>query len=216
MLTISTMKMYGDDPFGYCFKLTECENANCGNSGNGLRNENGFDMNGFQEFSQKLMLYDISRLNYIRAEIVKEKTKKVEEINESQTNLNTSTNKSILVSSGLIKKTGTKELDEDNKTKDDKDRRNSGSQSSEEKETEKDNPLTKEKIQEFHVKTSEEIKAFIKTLNFYGKDIFLKKKLPNKEENRLFMPRYSIPISFIITVRITKGNTICTILFNSP
>ena len=197
MLTISTMKMYGDDPFGYCFKFTECENANCGNSGNGLRNENGFDMNGFQEFSQKFMLYDISRLNYIRAELVKEKTKKVEEVNENQTSLNTSTNKSILVSSGLVKKTGTKELISEDTNKDEKERRNSESQSSEEKEAEKENQLTKEKIQEFHVKTSEEIKAFIKTLNFYGKDIFLKKKLPNKEENNA---GYSIEPNINITL----------------
>ena len=186
MLSVSTFKFYGEEAFGYCFKFTECENSNCGNTGNGLRNENGFDMNGFSDFSQKLMLYDIGRMNYVRAEIVLEKTQKQEEIvNLSSGNLNTSGNKSILVQSGLINSSKEKEEEINNNEKEKKEKTNNPSESgsSENNETKMENMLTKEKIQEFHVKTSDEIKNFIKTLNFYGKEIFLKKKLPNKEEN---------------------------------
>lgn len=182
ILSVSSFKFY-EEHFGYCFKFTECENSNCGNSGNGLRNEAGFDMNGFSEFSQKLMLYDISKLNYVRADIVKEKAVKENEGNNTLANVN---NNNILTVGGLTKTSAndlggltftSQAVAEENKQNENED----GSDS----DKEKDNILTYDKIHEYRMKSSEEIKAFIFSLSFYGKEIFLKKKLPNKEENNV-------------------------------
>ena len=59
------------------------------------------------------------------------------------------------------------------------------------------NPLTKEAIQDFQIKHSDDIKKFIKILPFFGKDILLKKKTPTKQE---FSAGYGIEPNINVSV----------------
>ena len=109
-------------------------------------------------------MFDLLNLNYIRTEIVSQKTgnrnlrEKEDNIeNEKQINKSNKENNK--------KATNIEEIIE----------------SSEEDKIQK-LELTKDKIMEFQTKDAKEIENFINQLTFYGEDVFMEKHRPNREK----------------------------------
>ena len=165
-LQIYPLRYKENEILGYCFQFFDLDN----------QDKIEYDENGFSEFQKKLMIFDIKKLNYTRADIVAVKNI-VEEIKTEETEKKTikekteETNRSN--ESGEKKETKTNEKSE-KKKKDESD--------SKESFVEIFNPLTKEAIQDFQIKPSDDIRKFIKILPFFGKEILLKKKTPTKQE----------------------------------
>ena len=165
-LQIYPLRYKENEILGYCFQFFDLDN----------QDKIEYDENGFSEFKKKLMIFDIKKLNYTRADIVAVKNI-VEEIKTEETekkNIKEKTEETNRSNeSGEKKETKTNEKNE-KKKKDESD--------SKESFVEIFNPLTKEAIQDFQIKPSDDIRKFIKILPFFGKEILLKKKTPTKQE----------------------------------
>ena len=195
-LQIFPVKYKENKILGYCFQFIEFENEI-----EDVKHIPGYNEFGFEDFAEKMLLYDINNLKYIRADIVKEK-KKID-INDENVNYNLNIN----YNKSNVKKNLTPTNDGENYKIEKSHRKNKDSQKNLNNNEENDskdnndnnkkpekkdslsgsiisdlNPLTKEVIQEFSIKNSDEIKKFIKSLPFYGKEIFMRKKTPQKQE----------------------------------
>ena len=179
MLLITKFKYSDEDTIGYCFRFTEAE-AKKGN----------VDPGEFRPNSKQHILFDMFRLNYIRTILVTQKSKNAKEY------------KSFVTQNTMLKDEntiGAKKKDRRSK----KDKTVGEDEDSEEEEVDKkvENILTHEKIIEFQGKGSEEIKAFIFGMPFYGNDVSLEKHRPNKERypvGKAQEPEIKISISTFI------------------
>jgi len=156
-LLIHKVKYREDDILGYTFRLTAVDQKRHHNQDN-----TEFKIN----FNiKKNLLYDLSKLNYMRTVVVKEKTKipdlnmdiKTKDADEKDQLLNQ-------ISSAKERK-----------------RRNSDLKSDDEDEKIKlvdMNLLTAEKVSEYHGKSSDDIKCFIYSLKFFGEGISYLKRDP--------------------------------------
>ena len=193
-LQIYPIKYKENKILGYCFQFIEFEDEF-----EGVKDMIGYNEYGIEEFEDKMLLYDINNLKYIRADIVKEK-KKIDinvEYNDINNNLTANFNKSSLknltpTNDGEKNEKSHRKKEKESKKNTNNNNEENDSNNNNKKQEKKDslsnslisdiNPLTKEVIQEFSIKNTDEIKKFIKSLPFYGKDIFMKKKTPQKQE----------------------------------
>jgi len=155
-LLITRIKFREDETLGYCFRLTNLE----------LRRQNQDSLDLSLNYNpNRLLMYDMGRLNYMRTVVVTQKTKKEDpvifyytpevesnKINQNQENSNTQLNK------------------KERKRR----RRNdsySDSSNDEQKKIADENVITKEKLQELSTKNIDEIKNYINNLTNFGDSI---------------------------------------------
>ena len=160
-LLISRIKFKDDEILGYCFRLTPTE----------LRKQNQENMDIRLNFnSNKLLIYDMSKLNYSRSIIVNEKSKLPEPIlftvtpdefiNNKFKEENNDNSNSINLKKNEKKKKKRKYSDV--------------SENSEEEEEEKhleDNIITKEKLNELQNQNMESIRFYIDNLYDFGDQV---------------------------------------------
>ena len=154
-IQISVMKYGESNILGYIFKIIDSLSK---------KKDSNIQQQSFIPNGNKEILFDLLNLNYIRTEIVSEKTgnrnlrEKEDNIeNEKQINKSNKENNK--------KATNIEEIIE----------------SSEEDKIQK-LELTKDKIMEFQTKDAKEIENFINQLTFYGEDVFMEKHRPNREK----------------------------------
>ena len=157
-IQINIMKFPNSDILGYAFKIVDSLSQ---------KRNPGLESQNYIPNSNKEILFDMMRLNYIRTEIVSQKVRNLnlrekEDLidNEKQTN---KSNKDKL-------KKSTNNLNNDEIIE------------SSEEEKKITVELTKEKLMELQTKDSKDIENFINQLPYYGADVFLEKHRPNKEK----------------------------------
>ena len=157
-MQISVMKLGPSDVLGYLFKIVDS---------NSKKKNSTIELEKFIPSGNKEILFDLLNLNYIRTEIVSEKSG----------NRNLRGNEETLIENSQQKHknkdkakniTNISNVDEIIES------------SEEDKKTEVE--LTKEKIMEMQTKNSHEIENFINQLPFYGEDVFMEKHRPNREK----------------------------------
>ena len=181
-LQIFPLRYKENEILGFCFQFFDIDNDS---------DNIKYDENGFSEFEKKLMIFDIKKLNYTKAEIVTVKTKNEEVKKEEIEKKNL---KEKIEESNRSNESGEKN---ETKTNEKNEKKKKEESDSKESFVEIFNPLTKEAIQDFQIKQSDEIRKFIKILPFFGKDILLKKKTPTKQE---FSAGYGIEPNINVSV----------------
>lgn len=153
-LSIKIMKFSDEEEIeGFCLKISQINNYD-----NTLKNKQNvnlikFDKN-IENSQKKLIMYDILKSNFVRTKLIKEK----EDLNQKYFNYTYDIEDEE--SEEIIKKKTLKTKKE---------------------EKEEENILTKEKVNYYKYRSSNEIKLFINNLKYYGNDITLEKHKPNKE-----------------------------------
>lgn len=151
-LLITRIKYKEDEILGYCLRLTNLDQ----------RRQNQENLDIRMHFNDnKSLMYDMTKLNYMRTVLVNEKT--------HQPDISHFMNKSP---ERTLEKTILSPL------KHNKKRRKKGDEKSDEEEEKllEEKALTKEKIQEFQAKNSDEIRGFINSLAFFGEGVALFKR----------------------------------------
>ena len=157
-IQISVMKYPDSDILGYAFKIVDSLSK---------KRNNNFKPQNFIPNSNKEILFDMMRLNYIRTEIVSQKVRNLnlrekEDLIDNEKQANKS-NKDKL-------KKSTKNLNNDEMIE------------SSEEEKKITVELTKEKLMELQTKDSKDVENFINQLPYYGADVFLERLRPNREK----------------------------------
>lgn len=154
-LLITRLYFRNENTLGYCFRLTQIEQRR--------RFQDNFDYK-LNFNNNKVLMYDMKKLNFLRTMLVNEKSR-VEKPEE--------TLHSPLLSKNEYKlRTSIKKTDKKRRRKDSK----SDSSEPEEDRIIEDNIITKEKLQEFQTKTSDDIRAYINSLANFGDNISLFKR----------------------------------------
>ena len=182
-LLITKMKFGDEEPVGYCLRFTSTDSR-----------KSNIDLNDFKPNSTRLIMYDILKMNFIRAHVVTQKKNPNEEYFQKKKDISQTNEPTI----NEISKKATKK----NKAKVKTSAGNSTDEE-EDKESKDDtkNALTKEKILEYQGKSSNEINAFINSLKYYGSDVSLEKHRPNKEKypaGKISEPNIKISISSFV------------------
>jgi hypothetical protein len=154
-LLIHRIKYREDETLGYSFRLTFVDQKKHNNQDN---IEYKFNFH-----KKKSLMYDMTKLNYMRTVIVKEK--KTPDLNDFIKN----------------KETETQSLIQQSSIKKDKRGRGTADKSDEEDDKAKAidlNILSSQKVSEMHGKSSEDIKSFIYSLRFFGEGVTLLKREP--------------------------------------
>ena len=210
-LNIIEIKFRDNEPLGYCFVLNEEEKF--------LRPDpkkeeklNKINKNNLVKYDKNILLYDVSKFNYIRVHMKSLEEEVDEEISEnSEVNLEKSRqNNSLMNSSQKVVKDvlDSNESRKTKGTKKKKKRKESDSSSSsnssdsdsknEKNYKNKKNPLTQEAIILLKGKDAENIRSFILDLPFYGSDVNLTRKSPNGSDFRVgygFEPNIKISVA---------------------
>jgi hypothetical protein len=160
LLLITKIKYNEEEALGYCFKFTEVETK-----------KGALDPYDFNTTKTKHILFDMLRLNYVRTVLVTEKSKGYQD------------NRPVIVdtsSKNSISKQPTVKATKKAKRKGGG-KNNEESELSDDEQPKVENLITKEKLIELQARNSDDVKAFIVSLQFYGADVSLEKHRPNKE-----------------------------------
>ena len=185
-LQINRIQYYEDKIIGFSFRFTEINK----------QKKVKFQHELFLPINKKEIMFDLLNLNYIRAEIVTQKTglrnlreNDLENKFDIGSPKNKDKNKNKNISFNVIQESSEEELDTNKK---------------------KEIVLSRETLLELQTKESTEVKLFINQLPFYGNDISLEKHRPNKEiypVGRTAEPSIKIQLSrFIIRMDEKKEN----------
>ena len=181
-LLITKMKFGDDLPIGYCLRFTsvETKKVNC-------------EVNDFKMSENKLVMYDILKLNYIRTDLIINNRPSLCNNIFARRKSKINTKDISHIQQEILKK----------KSKKNNKKIKIKNESEEEEENEKieDIYLTKESIIELQNKTSKDINDFINSIKYFGQDIVLEKHRPNKERylvGKRTEPNIKIQISSFI------------------
>ena len=178
-LQIFTFKNQKDEINGFIFKIYESKS---------IKQNHEKLKNKFIPSSKNQIIFDLLNLKYIRTAIVNKKTglrnlreseDKSEKENKEEKNIKYKSKRSNIKTKEIIKEKGSSDDDDELI----------------------ENKITKEKILELQTKNSNEIKLFINSLSFYGKEISLIKHRPNREKyptGKAQEPLIKISISIFI------------------
>lgn len=153
-LLISRIKFREDETLGYCFRLTNLDQRR--------QNIENIDLK-INYNPNRILMYDMARLNYMRTVLVTQKTRN----QEPQIFFNTP---DLEQKEKTIEHTNTNIQKKEKKKR----RRNdsySDSSIEEEKKIAEENVITKEKLQELSTKTMDEIKNYINNLVNFGDNV---------------------------------------------
>ena len=160
LLLITKIKYNEEEALGYCFKFTEVETK-----------KGALDPYDFNTTKTKHILFDMLRLNYVRTVLVTEKSKGYQDnrpvIVDTSSKNSISKQPTVKASKKAKRKGGGKNNEE--------------SELSDDEQPKVENLITKEKLIELQARNSDDVKAFIVSLQFYGADVSLEKHRPNKE-----------------------------------
>lgn len=162
-LLIFRIKFRDDETLGYCFRLTNLETRR--------QNQDSADLR-INFNPKRFLMYDMSKLNYMRSILVAQKSKVQEPVfilnnNIEENLLNIKEEKNF----ELQKATTHMERKQKQKQKKKKKKNDSYSDSSNEEENAEENIITKEKLQELSTKNIEEIKKYINDLKDFGENV---------------------------------------------
>ena len=155
---ISMMKFSVSNTIGYVFKIIDSMSK---------KRDGNINQQSIMPNCNKEILFDLLNLNYIRTEIVSQKTKN-RNLREEENNIE---------NEKQINKT---HIDKNKNSVDNINEDEIINSSFEEKN--KAIELTKEKLMEMQTKDYKDIENFINQLEYYGSDVFLEKHRPNKEK----------------------------------
>jgi hypothetical protein len=206
LLNITDIKFRQNEPLGYCFVLNE-EKSLIDEKKNDEK-INMINHNQLIHFDRNILLYDVTKFNYVRTNVKEIEEEADDDISGSiePNQLNADLNNSL---ASLRSKKRNDSLNsfrsnannnsKTNKKKSDESSSSSSSSSYDEnEEKKKKNPLTKEAIMALKFKDSETVRAFILNLPFYGSDINLTRKSPNGSDFRVgfgFEPNIKISVA---------------------
>lgn len=182
-LVVSRTKFKDDQTLGYCFRFSNIEPRK--------QNQENLDIK-FNFINNKILLYDMNRLNYSRTVIVNEKKKKNEPVLFTS-NPDKELNKlgdSFKMNSDP--KNGNSPNKKNKKKK--KNKQNSGSESSSENEEHlDDNLITNEKLNELQSKSKDEIKTYIENLFDFSEGVaFFKREIEYKNSYEDHFHKFSL------------------------
>ncbi len=160
-LTIIRTKFKDDQTLGYCFRFTNIENRK--------QNQENLDIK-LNYGNNKILLYDIDKLNYSRTVLVKEKTKKTDIVLFTSNIEDSFSNKNNLENENKISQYDLKSCSKKGKKKNKKKYDNSDSDSSE-TENKNDNIISTQKLNELQTKGKDEIRSFIENLFNFSEDV---------------------------------------------
>jgi len=155
-LLITRIKFREDETLGYCFRLTNLEQRR--------QNQENIDLKIVYN-PNRLLMYDMGRLNYMRTVVVTQKTKNPEPVIFYNT-------PEIEINKNSLQEQDDK-INSKKNTKKKRKRNDSYSDTSneEEKKLAEENIITKEKLQELSTKNMEEIKNYINSLVNFGDNV---------------------------------------------
>jgi len=152
-LLITRIKFKEDETLGYCFRLTNLDQRR--------QNQENIDLR-ISYNPNRLLMYDMSKLNYMRTVLVSQKTRNLEPVifyNTPEIQINKDNDQENANAESIDKKTNKKK----------RKRNNSYSDSSNEEEKKiEENIITKEKLQDLSTKNMEDIKNYINSLSNFG------------------------------------------------
>ena len=206
-LNIIEIKFRENEPIGYCFVLNEEKSLI-----DEKKNDDKIiliNKNELIRYDSNLLLYDVMKFNYVRANIREieeevdgevsgsiEANQLKDELNNNSLNNSIGSKKKFDSLSSFRSNTNNKKS---KKIKESSSSSNSPSSSSDENgEKKKKNPLTKESIAALKYKDSEIVRLFILNLPFYGNDVNLTRKSPNGSDFRVgfgFEPNIKISVA---------------------
>ena len=211
-LNIIEIKFRQNEPLGYCFVLNEEEKI-IKDDPKKEEKINKINKNQLVHYNNNLLLYDVTKFNYIRTRMLNIEEEADEDISESvDINQENNNNKSAELNNSLSKKTKrdsissnesrkTKSAKRSKKNKDTKTYSSSSSSSyssSDDEDKNKKNPLSKEAIMLLKNKDAEAVRKFILNLPYYGSDVNLTRKSPNGSDFRAgfgFEPNIRISVA---------------------
>ena len=176
-LQINVMKFSESDIVGYVFKIVDPISK---------KKNSNFEQQSFIPNSNKEILFDLLNLNYIRTEIVSQKTgnrnlREKEDSIENEKEINKShKDKSKKAANISNMEEIIESSDEERKVKIE---------------------LTKEKLMELQTKDTKDVENFINQLPYYGDDVFMEKHRPNRE-------KFAIGKGHEALIKISIGNFI--------
>ena len=176
-MQINVMKFGESCIIGYVFKIVDSLSK---------KKNSNFEQQSFIPNSNKEILFDLLNLNYIRTEIVSQKTgnrnlREKDDSIENEKQINKSQKDKTKKSTNI---SNMEELNE-----------------SSEEEKKVIVEISKEKLMELQTKDSKELENFINQLPYYGEDVFMEKHRPNRE-------KFAIGKGHEALIKISIGNFI--------